>query len=110
MAVWSENIRLVERTNPAAKGNAELPTTAINKLVSQILVSRFPVPDGLVSASVVPTTAPANRDYVVELWSSRGNTVSWPAPKVLSFRSLDAFRKRFTSVGEPQSRSVSPRG
>jgi len=96
MAVWSENIRLVDRTPTPREGNAELTTIAINQLVIQILVSRFPVPEGMVSASVVPLTAPANLNYLVELWPTQSVTVSWPPSKVMNFASLDGFRKRFT--------------
>ncbi len=96
MAVWSENIRLVDRTPPPREGNAELTTIAINQLVVQVLVSRFPVPEGFVSASVLPKTSPANRDFLVELWPSPGTSVAWPPPKVMNFASLDGFRKRFT--------------
>lgn len=96
LAVWSENIRLVDRTPPPREGNAELTTIAINKLVVQILISRFPVPKGMVSASVVPRTDPRNRDFLIELWPSHGVPVSWPPSKAMNFASLDGFRKRFT--------------
>ena len=103
LAAWSRNLRLEDPSDLTHEGDAEVTTIAINELVIQILVARFPVPlPNMLSGYVRPVTATADRDWLLDVWPDKsGATLQWPPSKAMNAPTLRNFVSRFTGAGGP---------